>query len=69
MEHSEFFDYLLKTTDSSTESLPALKELSQEIGISISTFREQLEAAKIWVWLTLNLAGVFAPCLMTLHLR
>lgn len=47
MEHSEFIDYLLKTTDPGTESLPALKDLSQEIGISISTLREQLEAAKI----------------------
>ena len=47
MELSEFIKYLLQTTDSSDETLPALKDLSQEIGISISTLREQLEAAKI----------------------
>ena len=47
MDHSEFIDYLLKTTDSNTETLPALKDLSKQIGISISTLREQLEAAKV----------------------
>lgn len=47
MDHSEFIEYLLQTTDSQRESLPSLKELSDEIGISISTLREQLEAAKI----------------------
>jgi len=47
MDRSEFIDYLLQTTDSSTDSLPSLKDLSDEIGISISTLREQLEAAKI----------------------
>jgi len=47
MDHSEFIDYLLKTTDSNTDTLPALKVLSQQIGISVSTLREQLEAAKI----------------------
>ena len=47
MDHSEFIDYLLQATDSNTETLPALKTLSQEIGISISTLREQLEAAKV----------------------
>ena len=47
MDHSEFIDYLLKTSDPDTETLPALKDLSQQIGISISTLREQLEAAKV----------------------
>ncbi len=47
MDHSEFIDYLLQTSDSNTETLPALKDLSQQIGISVSTLREQLEAAKI----------------------
>jgi DNA-binding FadR family transcriptional regulator len=47
MVHSEFIDYLLQTSDSNTETLPALKVLSQQIGISVSTLREQLEAAKI----------------------
>jgi DNA-binding FadR family transcriptional regulator len=46
MDHSEFFDYLLQTAESDTEKLPALKDLSQELGISISTLREQLEVAK-----------------------
>lgn len=46
MDHSEFIDYLLKKSRSETETLPALKDLSQQIGISISTLREQLEAAK-----------------------
>ena len=47
MDHSEFIDYLLQTSDSNTETLPALKDLSQQIGISVSTLREQLEAAKV----------------------
>ena len=47
MDHSEFIDYLLQTTNSNTETLPALKVLSQQIGISVSTLREQLEAAKV----------------------
>ncbi len=47
MDHSEFIDYLLQFTDSNTETMPALKDLSQQLGISISTLREQLEAAKI----------------------
>jgi DNA-binding FadR family transcriptional regulator len=47
VDHSEFIDYLLKTSDSNKETLPALKDLSLQIGISISTLREQLAAAKI----------------------
>jgi len=47
VDHSEFIDYLLQTTDSKTDTLPALTVLSKQIGISISTLREQLEAAKI----------------------
>ncbi|NQS92126.1 MAG: FCD domain-containing protein [Chloroflexi bacterium] len=46
MSHSEFFQYLIQTIDSDTEKLPSLKELSQELSISISTLREQLEVAK-----------------------
>jgi DNA-binding FadR family transcriptional regulator len=46
MDHSVFFDYLLKTADSDSDNLPSLKNLSQELGISISTLREQLEVAK-----------------------
>ncbi len=47
MDHSEFIDFLLDQSRSETETLPALKDLSQQIGISISTLREQLEAAKV----------------------
>lgn len=47
MDHSEFIDFLLQTSDSNEETLPALKDLSKQIGISISTLREQLEAAKV----------------------
>ena len=46
MDHSEFFSYLLQSTNSGTDKLPALKDLSLEMGISISTLREQLEVAK-----------------------
>ena len=47
MDHSEFIDFLLDQSRTETENLPALKDLSQQIGISISTLREQLEAAKV----------------------
>ncbi len=47
MDHSEFIDFLLQKSQNETDTLPAIKDLSQEIGISISTLREQLEAAKI----------------------
>jgi DNA-binding FadR family transcriptional regulator len=46
MDQSEFFNYLLQTVEEDTEKLPALKQLSQELGISISSLREQLEVAK-----------------------
>ena len=46
MNQSEFFDYLLQSAELDVEKLPALKDLSQELGISISTLREQLEVAK-----------------------
>jgi DNA-binding FadR family transcriptional regulator len=46
MDHSDFFSYLLQSAESDTEKLPALKDLSLEMGISISTLREQLEVAK-----------------------
>jgi len=47
VDHSEFIDYLLQYSNSNEDTLPALKDLSQQIGISISTLREQLEAAKV----------------------
>ncbi|MCJ7733747.1 MAG: FCD domain-containing protein [Anaerolineales bacterium] len=46
MSHSEFFQYLIQINHSGTEKLPSLKELSLELGISITTLREQLEVAK-----------------------
>jgi DNA-binding FadR family transcriptional regulator len=46
MNHSVLFDYLLQSSESDTEKLPAIKDLSLELGISISTLREQLEVAK-----------------------
>ena len=48
MDHLEFFQYLHQTTqsDSEYEKLPALKDLSVELGISVSSLREQLEVAK-----------------------
>jgi DNA-binding FadR family transcriptional regulator len=45
MDQSEFFNYLLQTVEEDTEKLPALKQLSQELGISISSLREQLDVA------------------------
>ena len=46
MDRSEFFDYLLQNAGSETDKLPALKALSLELGISISSLREQVEVAK-----------------------
>ena len=46
MSHSEFFQYLIQINHSGKEKLPSLKELSRELGISITTLREQLEVAK-----------------------
>lgn len=46
MSHSEFFQYLIQINHLGTEKLPSLKELSLELGISITTLREQLEVAK-----------------------
>jgi DNA-binding FadR family transcriptional regulator len=46
MDNSEFLDYLLQFPPQDVEQLPSLKELSQELGISISALREQLQVAK-----------------------
>ncbi|MCJ7717920.1 MAG: FCD domain-containing protein [Anaerolineales bacterium] len=46
MDHSEFFLYLLRNSETENEQLPALKYLSVELGLSISRLREQLEVAK-----------------------
>lgn len=46
MDHSEFFLFLLQNSETDNEKLPSLKDLSTELGISISRLREQLEVAK-----------------------
>lgn len=46
MGNSEFLNYLLQFPTEDTPQLPSLKDLSQELGISISTLREQLQVAK-----------------------
>jgi DNA-binding FadR family transcriptional regulator len=46
MGNSEFLNYLLRFPTEDTQQLPSLKDLSQELGISISTLREQLQVAK-----------------------
>ena len=46
MDHSEFFLYLLQNAETEDKKLPALKVLSQELGLGISRLREQLEVAK-----------------------
>ena len=45
---SEFFDYMLSTAmvEEPHDRLPPLNELSQELGVSVSCLREQLEVAK-----------------------
>ncbi|MFN2112477.1 MAG: FadR/GntR family transcriptional regulator [Anaerolineales bacterium] len=46
MSNSEFLNYLLQYTESDDERLPAINDLSGELGISKSTLREQLEVAR-----------------------
>jgi len=46
MDNSKFISYLLQNSSTDKEKLPAIKDLSAELGISISTLREQLEVAK-----------------------
>ncbi len=47
MDHSEFFLFLLQNSETGNEKLPSLKDLSTELGLSISRLREQLEVAKV----------------------
>jgi DNA-binding FadR family transcriptional regulator len=46
MGNSEFLEYLLQHPAEDVDQLPSLKDLSLELGISISTLREQLQVAK-----------------------
>jgi DNA-binding FadR family transcriptional regulator len=43
---SEFLHYLAAHDETEQESLPALAKLSEEIGISVASLREQLEVAR-----------------------
>lgn len=43
---SDFMKYLASTENSDTDRLPPLTELSQELGISVASLREQLEVAR-----------------------
>jgi DNA-binding FadR family transcriptional regulator len=43
---SEFMKYLASTETSESDRLPPLTELSQELGISVASLREQLEVAR-----------------------
>jgi DNA-binding FadR family transcriptional regulator len=43
---SEFLRYLALHGDSSEQQLPALSDLSRELGVSIASLREQLEVAR-----------------------
>ena len=43
---SRFLDYLAEQVGQGEESLPSLSDLSAELGVSISTLREELEVAR-----------------------
>ena len=43
---SEFLRYLAQHEEINGQGLPALKELSRELGVSIASLREQLEVAR-----------------------
>ncbi|MEJ2412489.1 MAG: GntR family transcriptional regulator, partial [Anaerolineales bacterium] len=46
MGNSEFLNYLQQSTKNEDERLPSIKELCEELGISKSALREQLEVAR-----------------------
>ena len=46
MDHSEFFTYLLRYSETEQEKFPALKDLSSELGLSTAKLREQVSVAK-----------------------
>jgi len=46
MDHSEFFTYLLRYSETEQGKFPALKDLSSELGISTAKLREQVSVAK-----------------------
>jgi DNA-binding FadR family transcriptional regulator len=46
MSNSTFLNYLMQFPVEEVDQLPSLKDISTELGISISTLREQLQVAK-----------------------
>jgi DNA-binding FadR family transcriptional regulator len=46
MDHSEFFTYLLRYSETERGKFPALKDLSSELGLSTAKLREQVSVAK-----------------------
>lgn len=44
--YSEFIKYLIRTSKNDSERLPPLADLSQELGVSVASLREQLEVAR-----------------------
>jgi len=46
MDHSEFFTYLLQYSETEQGKIPALKDLSSELGLSTAKLREQVSVAK-----------------------
>lgn len=47
---SDFLRYLATRCDDSSDRLPPLTDLSRELGISVTTLREQLEVARSFGW-------------------
>jgi DNA-binding FadR family transcriptional regulator len=45
--HSPFINYLIKAKRAGKKELPSLESLRQELGLSLSSLREQLEVARI----------------------
>lgn len=43
---SPFLKYVLEKTDARVESLPSISDISKELGVSVSTLREELAVAK-----------------------
>jgi len=45
--NSEFLKYLITHCDAGNDRVPSLKELSQKLGVSIASLREQMEVARV----------------------
>ena len=44
---SEFLNYLITNCDAGNDRVPSLKDLSQRLGVSIASLREQMEVARM----------------------